>query len=149
MKECYHTTKTKFLSSIFSIILLISVLTLGVMFYKIDFNKRDKYIDFTTGWVHEGKSADLSKAYKYEYVSKMILSYPGIRFNLISNGKSILYAHDTGYFLDETWEYIENSGIVFDSEHDCGLLYETDRSGLDDCSCTHACLRHFVHSNAV
>ena len=57
---------------IFSIILLIAVLTLGIMFYKIDFNKRDKYIDFTTDWVHEGKSADLSKAYKYEYVSKKI-----------------------------------------------------------------------------
>lgn len=30
------------------------------------------------------------------------------------DGKSILWAHDTGYFLPETWEYIENSGIVFD-----------------------------------
>lgn len=28
--------------------------------------------------------------------------------------KSILYAHDTGYFFDDTWEYIENSGIKFD-----------------------------------
>lgn len=30
------------------------------------------------------------------------------------DGKSILWAHDTGYFLPETWEYIEKSGIVFD-----------------------------------
>lgn len=34
-----------------------------------------------------------------EYVSKMILSYPGIRFNLISNGKSILYADGSGNLL--------------------------------------------------
>ena len=30
------------------------------------------------------------------------------------DGKSLLYAHDTGYFLDETFEYIEKSGIRFD-----------------------------------
>lgn len=29
-------------------------------------------------------------------------------------GKSILYAHDTGYFPEETWEYLINSGIKFD-----------------------------------
>ena len=28
--------------------------------------------------------------------------------------KAILWAHDTGYFPDETWDYIENSGIKFD-----------------------------------
>lgn len=30
------------------------------------------------------------------------------------DGKSILWAHDTGYFTDEAWQYIENSGIIFD-----------------------------------
>ncbi len=30
------------------------------------------------------------------------------------NGKSILYAHDTGYFPEETWEYLSNSEIKFD-----------------------------------
>ena len=30
------------------------------------------------------------------------------------NSKNILYAHDTGYFPDETWEYLEKSGVRFD-----------------------------------
>lgn len=30
------------------------------------------------------------------------------------DGKSILYAHDTGFFPSETWSYIENCGIKFD-----------------------------------
>lgn len=30
------------------------------------------------------------------------------------DGKSILYAHDSGYFSKSTWSYIEKSGIVFD-----------------------------------
>lgn len=30
------------------------------------------------------------------------------------DGKAILYAHDTGYFLEETWDYIEKSKIKFD-----------------------------------
>ena len=30
------------------------------------------------------------------------------------DGKSILYAHDTGVFTDDTWEYIESSSIKFD-----------------------------------
>lgn len=29
-------------------------------------------------------------------------------------GKAILYAHDTGYFPEETWEYLEKSGIRLD-----------------------------------
>ena len=29
-------------------------------------------------------------------------------------GKTILYAHDTGYFPEETWEYLENNNIKFD-----------------------------------
>ena len=30
------------------------------------------------------------------------------------DGKSLLYAHDTDYFCEETWEYLEHSGIRFD-----------------------------------
>ena len=29
-------------------------------------------------------------------------------------GKTLLYAHDTGYFPDATWEYLEKRGVVFD-----------------------------------
>lgn len=28
--------------------------------------------------------------------------------------KALLYAHDSGYFPEDTWNYIKNSGIVFD-----------------------------------
>lgn len=30
------------------------------------------------------------------------------------DGKSVLYAHDSRYFPESTWKFIENSGIVFD-----------------------------------
>lgn len=30
------------------------------------------------------------------------------------DGKTLLYAHDSGFFPDETWNYIENSGFKFD-----------------------------------
>lgn len=51
--------------------------------------------------------------------------------------KTILYANDTGYFLDETWKYIEKSGIVFDLVSlDCTLEigdnYE-NHMGFDNC----------------
>ncbi len=43
------------------------------------------------------------------------------------DAKVILYAHDTGYFPKETWEYIENSKIKFDFVSlDCTSTYETD-----------------------
>lgn len=29
-------------------------------------------------------------------------------------GKRLLYAHDTGYFCDEVWDYIKKSGVKFD-----------------------------------
>lgn len=33
---------------------------------------------------------------------------------IIEDEKTILYAHDTGYFFDEVFEYIEKNGIKFD-----------------------------------
>lgn len=43
------------------------------------------------------------------------------------DGKFILWAHDTGYFLPETWEYIENSGIIFDLVSlDCTCILNND-----------------------
>lgn len=33
---------------------------------------------------------------------------------IIKKDKTILYAHDTGFFFDEVFDYIQNSGIVFD-----------------------------------
>ena len=37
----------------------------------------------------------------------------GVIYIIEKDKKAILYAHDTGYFLDETWEYIEKSNIKF------------------------------------
>ncbi len=43
------------------------------------------------------------------------------------DSKSILYAHDTGYFPDETWEYIENSNKKFNFVSlDCTSTYENN-----------------------
>lgn len=50
-------------------------------------------------------------------------------YAITKNGKSLLYAHDTGPFFDETWERLEKSGIVFDLVSlDCtaGALMEYD-----------------------
>ncbi len=38
----------------------------------------------------------------------------GALFYIIRGEKNVLYAHDTGYFFDEVFEYIESSGCVFD-----------------------------------
>ncbi len=35
-------------------------------------------------------------------------------FVIMKEGKALLYAHDTGYFPEETWEFLEKSGIIFD-----------------------------------
>ncbi len=35
-------------------------------------------------------------------------------FYIIKGEKTILYGHDTGYFLDEVWDYLKNSNLHFD-----------------------------------
>ena len=35
-------------------------------------------------------------------------------FYIIKGDKTVLYAHDTGYFFDEVWDYLKNSDIRFD-----------------------------------
>ena len=35
-------------------------------------------------------------------------------FYIIKKDKTILYAHDTGFFYDEVFDYIQNTGCVFD-----------------------------------
>lgn len=80
------------------------------------------------------------------------------------DGKNLLYAHDTGYFADDTWAYIENSGIVFDFVSlDCTSAKNPQsrdyHMGLKTCNevkqrlCkknadTHTvfCLNHFSHN---
>ena len=81
--------------------------------------------------------------------------------------KAILYAHDTGYFLDETWEYIEKSNIKFDFVAlDCtSILNENaynNHMGLKACcdvkerllkknatENTVFCLHHFSHNGKL
>lgn len=48
--------------------------------------------------------------------------YPGdgALFYIIQGDKTVLYAHDTGYFYEEVFEYIHRSGIRFDlATFDC------------------------------
>lgn len=33
---------------------------------------------------------------------------------ILKDNKALLYAHDTGYFPEETWEYLENRGVHLD-----------------------------------
>lgn len=84
------------------------------------------------------------------------------------NGKSMLYAHDTGYFLDETWEYLQGCGLTFsfvsldctgallaDYRHGhmglsvCVEVYDRLKSmGLCDENTT-ACVNHFSHNGGA
>lgn len=81
------------------------------------------------------------------------------------DGKTMLYAHDTGFFGDETWNYIENCGLKFDYVSlDCtstnrekikgthlsltGCIKTKERlidTGLAD-EKTIFCLNHFSHN---
>ena len=83
------------------------------------------------------------------------------------DGTAILYAHDTGYFLDETWKYIENSNIKFDFVSlDCtSILNEkaySNHMGIKACcdvkerllkknatENTVFCLHHFSHNGKL
>lgn len=38
----------------------------------------------------------------------------GVVYVIAKDGKTMLYAHDTGYFPTETMEYLKNSGLCFD-----------------------------------
>lgn len=82
------------------------------------------------------------------------------------DGKSLLYAHDTGYFPEETWAYLANSGIHFDAVSlDCTMYRHKTRDnhmGLPCCidvrdrlkeigvadERTVFVLNHFSHNNA-
>lgn len=81
-------------------------------------------------------------------------------------GKAMLYAHDTGYFLDETWAYLAQCGKQLDFiSLDCtnGFLpYRKGHMGFEACNdvykrllelgvCTAetiVCLNHFSHNGA-
>ncbi len=44
----------------------------------------------------------------------------GALFYIIKGEKTILYAHDTGYFFEEVFDYIKDNGLVFDLvSYDC------------------------------
>ena len=82
------------------------------------------------------------------------------------DGKSILWAHDTGYFFDEVWEYLEKNKPHFDFlSLDCTYGTTPEKSyhhmSLDVCakvrdrlleigccdSKTVACVNHFSHNS--
>ena len=52
------------------------------------------------------------------------------------DGKSMLYGNDTGYFPDETWDYLEKSDIVFDLVSlDSTMGFVESRNGHMGVSC--------------
>ena len=57
------------------------------------------------------------KAENYEFTAfpaRHTDNNSGVFYMIKGDGKTILYAHDTGYFYDEVFEYIEKNGIRFD-----------------------------------
>lgn len=84
------------------------------------------------------------------------------------DGKSLLYAHDTGYFTERTWEMLEGSDICFDFVSlDCNNILQrgTVRNHLGlfmcqrveerlrRCGCvddhTKICINHFSHNGGL
>lgn len=84
------------------------------------------------------------------------------------DNKALLYAHDTGYFLPETWDYIEKSNIRFDFVSlDCTCILDDDavrnHMGLKTCKevkdrllkiknadeKTVFCVNHFSHNGRL
>ena len=85
---------------------------------------------------------------------------------LISDGKSnLLYAHDTGYFPEETWRYLETvgcglTGVSLDCTGGLGAQYRNGHMGTEACcevrqrlfqmgivnEYTAFCLHHFSHN---
>jgi len=85
---------------------------------------------------------------------------------LIGDGKSnLLYAHDTGYFPEETWKYLESfrcrlSGVSLDCTGGLGAQYRDGHMGTQACcevkkrlfeigianEHTVFCLHHFSHN---
>ena len=60
----------------------------------------------------------------------------GTRIYVISkDGKTLLYAHDTGYLRDEVWEYIGEKGLKFDFVSldctNCTLPWDRGHMGID------------------
>lgn len=82
-------------------------------------------------------------------------------------GKALLYAHDTGRFKKNTWDYIEKSGVRFDFVSlDCTAIikdYETNHMGIAGGEETRKrlieigaadektqfCLNHFSHNGLL
>ena len=62
------------------------------------------------------KPFDTVRLGDYEITALPARHMPGgeALFYIIRGDKTLLYAHDTGYFYDEVFEYIEKSGTVFD-----------------------------------
>ena len=76
----------------------------------------------------EGFAYDLIKPFEATKVGNYTVTalparhYPGdgALFYIIRGEKTVLYAHDTGYFYEEVFDYIQKEGIRFDlATFDC------------------------------
>ncbi len=84
------------------------------------------------------------------------------------DSKALLYGHDTGYLLEETWKYLKESGVHLDYVSlDCTSIVEKEsyrhHMGLDACfdvkkrlieegiadGSTVFCLNHFSHNGLL
>lgn len=75
-------------------------------------------VDYTMVSVHQLKTFEEIKIGNYRVTplrARHNLAGGGGLIYIIKEGeKTLLYAHDTGYFFDEVFEYIEKNKIVFD-----------------------------------
>ncbi len=90
---------------------------------KLDVYGGASVVEKLTGIVPDKINLHLLKAYEeFETCGYKIIPIPAVHsslttpFNYIisGDGKTLLYGHDTGVYKDEIFEFIKNSGIVFD-----------------------------------
>lgn len=74
------------------------------------------YVEHFTVDMNELKAFDTVNAGEYTVTALPARHAPGddALFYIFKGEKTLLYAHDTGCFYDEVFDYIEDSGIVFD-----------------------------------
>lgn len=78
--------------------------------------QKDNAAEYDTVDYHFLKPFDTTIMGRYTITALPARHFPGddALFYIISEEKTILYAHDTGYFYEEVFEYIKNGGYVFD-----------------------------------
>ncbi|MGI6772977.1 MAG: MBL fold metallo-hydrolase [Acutalibacteraceae bacterium] len=135
-----------------------------------EFSDFEHLVDIETIALHEIKAFNKFTAEGYEitpFVAKHSKELDPVIYDISDGEKRLLYANDTAYFLDETWEYLEENKPFFNFVSlDCtGMLidYPASHMGIEsnikvrnrllELGCadesTIFCMHHFSHNGRL